>query len=337
MATKLSNLERLIINQLIDTGLFTSSPFKPTNEMNDAVLALKKTIVQNHVNNYLNDLIGINPENIQENLLLTLGSDYESPETVHVLLATLKAVINLPELQSNTSDRAVLTQTIVRQVRSEVVDLDEKEVQRLITELFVERFKLFTEDHPDVAQSEQTQEITEYWNVSPDFNLVAQAIVNRLTSRQEVVMSDVQRVNQALLINRYISPKMSPHLWEVLLDKKDKIAAQWENLDRFDLECGDDYALLLDKKRQQVKSRPAVVAIAVAHGIHAGISEDELNQLIKDNVEKLFPSKKITVSQVKESLNDFDLIKIKHDFVYPAPIVKRFAIEEEISQEQVNE
>jgi len=150
-------------------------------------------------------------------------------------------------------------------------------------------------------------------------------------------MSDVQRVNQALLINRYISPKMSPHLWGVLLDKKNKIAEQWENLDRFDLECGDDYALLLDKKRQQVKSRPAVVAIAVAHGIHAGISEDELNQLIKDNVEKLFPSKKITVSQVKESLNDFDLIKIKHDFVYPAPIVKRFAIEEEISQEQVNE
>jgi len=333
MATRLSNLERLIVNQLIDTGLFTSSPVKPTKEMTDAIMALKKTVVQNRINNYLKDLIGITPENIQENLLLTLGSEDESAETVHVLLATLKAVINLPELQNGSGDRAVLTQTIVRQVRSEVVDLDEKEVQRLITKLFVERFKLFTEDRPDVAQSEQTQEITEYWNVSPDFNLVAQAIVNRLTNKQTPDLTDIQRVNRALLINHYISPKMSPYLWEILLDNKNKIFEQWENLDRFDLECGDDYALLLDKKRQQVKSKPAVVAIAVAHSIHSGISESELNQLIKDNINKLFPTNNIAVSNVKESLSEFDLIKTKNDFVYPAPIVKRFAIEERKVQE----
>jgi len=333
MVTRLSNLERLIVNQLIDTGLFTSSPVKPTKEMTDAVMALKKTVVQNRVNNYLKDLIGITPENIQENLLLTLGSENESAETVHVLLATLKAVINLPELQNGSGDRAVLTQTIVRQVRSEVVDLDEKEVQRLITKLFVERFKLFTEDRPDVAQSEQTQEITEYWNVSPDFNLVAQAIVNQLANKQTPDLTDIQRVNRALLINRHISPKMSPYLWEVLLDNKDKISEQWGNLDRFDLECGDDYALLLDKKRQQTKSKPAVVAISVAHSIHAGISEAEFNQLIKDNINKLFPTNNIALSNVKESLSEFDLIKIKNDFVYPAPTVKRFAIEEKKVQE----
>ncbi|WP_338231444.1 hypothetical protein [Companilactobacillus muriivasis] len=328
MATRLSNLERLIVNQLIDTGLFTSSPVKPTKEMTDAIMALKKTVVQNRVNNYLKDLIGITPENIQENLLLTLGSEDESAETVHVLLATLKAVINLPELQNGSGDRDVLTQTIVRQVRSEVVDLDEKEVQRLITKLFVERFKLFTEDRPDVAQSEQTQEITEYWNVSPDFNLVAQAIVNQLTNKQTPDLTDIQRVNRALLINRHISPKVSPYLWEVLLDNKDKIFEQWENLERFDLECGDDYALLLDRKLQKAKSKPAVVAISVAHSIHSGISEAEFNQLIKDSINKLFPTNDIGVGNVKESLSKLDLIKIKNDFVYPAPIVKRFAIEE---------
>jgi len=334
MATRLSNLERLIINQLIDTGLFMSSPVKSTREMTDAVMALKKTVVQNRVNSYLKDLIGINPENIQENLLLMLGSENESAETVHVLLATLKAVINLPELQNGSSDRAVLTQTIVRQVQSEVVDLDEKETQRQISRLFVERFKLFTDDRSDTVQSEQTQEVTEYWDISPDFNLVAQAIVNQLTQKRTTDLNDVQRVNRALLINHYISPKMSPHLWEVLVDKKDKIAEQWENLDRFDLECGDDYALLLDKKRQQVKSKPAVVAIAVSHSIHAGISEAELDQQIKDNIRKLFPTNNIAVSNVRDSLSEFDLIKIKNNFVYPAPIVKRFAIVDKKIQEQ---
>jgi len=333
MAARLSNLERLIVNQLIDTGVFTRNHLKQTREMTDAIMALKKTVVQNRVNNYLKDLIGINPENIQENLLLTLGSENESAEIVHVFLATLKAIINLPELQNGSSDRSVLTQTIVRQVRSEAVDLDENEVKRLITKLFVERFKLFTEDRPDVAQSEQTQEIIEYWNVSPDFNLVAQAIVNHLTSTQTLGLTDVQRVNRALLINGYISPKMSSHLWEVLLDKKDKIAEQWENLDRFDLECGDDYAVLLDKKRQKSKSKPAVVAIAVAHSIHAGISEAKLNQLIKDSINKLFPAKDISVTNVKDLLSKLYLIKIKNDFVYPTPIVKRFAIEDKEVQE----
>jgi len=333
MAARLSNLERLIVNQLIDTGVFTRNHLKQTREMTDAIMALKKTVVQNRVNNYLKDLIRINPENIQENLLLTLGSENESAEIVHVFLATLKAIINLPELQNGSSDRSVLTQTIVRQVRSEAVDLDENEVKRLITKLFVERFKLFTEDRPDVAQSEQTQEIIEYWNVSPDFNLVAQAIVNHLTSTQTLGLTDVQRVNRALLINGYISPKMSSHLWEVLLDKKDKIAEQWENLDRFDLECGDDYAVLLDKKRQKSKSKPAVVAIAVAHSIHAGISEAKLNQLIKDSINKLFPAKDISVTNVKDLLSKLYLIKIKNDFVYPTPIVKRFAIEDKEVQE----
>jgi len=333
MATKLFNSERLIINQLIDTGLFANSMKSFSKEMAEATESLKKTIVQQKVNNYLHDLIGIYPESIQEILLLLIGSEFESPETVHVLLATLKAVINLPELQDERTDRDVLTQTIVRQVHSEVTDLDEREIHRLITTLFVDRFKLFTLDHPEFIDSEHNQEISEYWNVDPNFNLIAQGIVDQLTSKNNIVLNDTQRVNRALLIHRYISAKRSPYLWDILLNKKDKIAEQWDNLDRFYLECGDGYALLLDKKRQQVKSKPAVVAIEVAHRIHSGISESELNQEIKVIAKEFFPNSNIGLSLVKDALNDFGLINIRNGFVFPTPIIARFVSKKQSVEE----
>lgn len=333
MTARLNNPERLIINQLIDTGLFINAPLKSTKELTSAAVSLKRTAVQNRINNYLQDLIGEAPENIQENLLLVLGTDYESETTVHVLLATLKAVINLPELQGVREDRAVLTNTIIRQVHSEVVDLGEKEIYQLIKKLFVDRFKLFLADCPETASSEQTQEIAEYWIVSSSFALVAQAIVDKLISQNEVSLTDIQRINRALLINRYISPRQSPRLWEALLDNKVQIAEQWANLDRFDLECGDDYALLLDKKRIPIKSRPGVIAIDVSHKIHAGISEVQLNQVIKYSTERLFPQKDISPSIVKNSLADLGIVRINNQFVYPTPLVKRFAVGEEITEE----
>lgn len=326
MVTKLSNPERLIINQLIDNGLFISNPNHPTQEMVNAINVLKRPRGQQRINSYINNLIGVYPENVQENLLLMIGSDYESSETVHVLLATLKAVINLPELQASQTDRSVLAQTIIRQVHSEVVDLDEKEIRRIITELFVDRFKLFKLDYPELIQSEQNQEVTEYWNISPDFNLVAQAMVNQMTSLNAVILNDEQRVNRALLLQRFISSKKSPQLWKSLLDKKEKIAEQWANLDRFDIEIGDNYALLLDKKRQQAKSKPAVVAIAVARAIHTGISEVDLNVVIKEKIAEIFPNNNIGLSLVKESLIDFGLINIHDDFIFPTPIIQRFAV-----------
>lgn len=333
MSAKLSGSERLIINKLIDTGMFTSNPIKPTNDMTEAVMSLKKTNVQSKIGTYLRNLIGVTPENIQENLLLVLSSEYEAPETVHVLLATLKAVINLPEMQGVREDRAVLISTIIRQVHSEVVDLDEKGIQRLITLLFVDRFKLFTLDYPELTQSEQNQEIDEYWNISPSFTLVAQAIVDQLKKQSEDTLNDIQRVNRSLLVNLYISPKQSPYLWQVLINNKNKIAEQWANLDRFDLECGDDYALLLDKKRNQVQSKPSVVAIDVAHNIHSGISESQLNQAIKDSIKKIFPNNTISLSSVKDSLKEFGIIRIRNEFIFPTPLVKRFSIKEETTEE----
>lgn len=333
MVARLNNPERLIINQLIDTGLFINAPLKSTNELTSAAVSLKRTAVQNRINNYLQDLIGQSPENIQENLLLVLGTDYESAETVHVLLATLKAVINLPELQGVREDRAVLTNTIIRQVHSEVVDLGEKEIYQQITKLFVDQFKLFLVDSPETAPSEQTQEIAEYWIVSSSFVLVAQAIVDKLISQNEVPLTDIQRINRALLINRYISPRQSPRLWEVLLNNKAQIAEQWANLDRFDLECGDDYALLLDKKRSQMKSMPVVIAIDVSHKIHAGISEVQLNQVIKDSTERLFPKNDISPSKVRNSLTELGIVQINNQFVYPTPLVKRFAVGNKMTEE----
>lgn len=324
MGIKLSNNESLIINQLIDTGLFVNNTKNSSKEMAVATESLKKTLVQQKINSYLHDLIGIYPENIQENLILLISSDFESSETVHVLLATLKSVINLPELQEEKTDRDVLTQTIVRQVHSEVTELDEREIYRLINNLFVDRFRIFTPDHPELTDSEHNQEISEYWNIDPNFNLIAQGIVNQLTVRNNIILNDTQRVNRALLIHRYISSKKSPNLWDALLRKKDKIAEQWDKLDRFYLECGDDYALLLDAKRQQVKSKPAVVAIEVSHRINSGISESELNQDIKTVTKEFFPNSNISPSLVKDALNDFGLVNLRNDFVFPTPIISRF-------------
>lgn len=324
MATRLFNSEKLIINQLLDTGVFTRNANNNSKGLSEAAKSLEKPGTQQKINNYFHDLLGTYPENIQENLLLMVSNEYESSETVHVLLATIKTVINMPELQEDQADRDILVQTVVRQVQSEVVELDEKEIRRLITKLFVERFKLFTLDYPEFDNSDQNQEISEYWNVSLDFNLIAQAIVNKLTIEHKDKLTDMQRVNRALLLNRYISSKESPHLWNVLLEKKEKIAEQWNRIDRFYLECGDDYALLLDRTRQQAKSKPAVVAIAVAHKIHSGISESELNQMIKTRSTGFFPNNQINISQVKEVLNDFGLVDIRNNFVFPTPIVPRF-------------
>ncbi len=330
MVTKLTNSEHMIVNQLLDNGLFTSHPYKPSKDMLNAVNVLRQTRNQQRINIYLRDLIGIQPENIQENLLLMFGEEYEDSETVHVLLATLKTIINLPELQTNQSDRTVLTQMVIRQVNSEVVELDEKSIRQIVTEIFVDQFKLFTLDYPEFAPSEQNQEVTEYWHINPDFNTVAQAIVNCIKKDfdKQIDLTTIQKINQQLLIHRYIGSRRYPELWNYLYKNKSQIAEQWAALDRFDLEIGDSYALLLDKKRQQIKSKPAVTAISVAKSIRTGISQDKLNTLIKERIDDIFPNNYIALSQVKESLMDLGLIAIKNEFIFPTPIVQRFDLEE---------
>lgn len=337
MPAHLSGPERLIINRLIDQNLFTSTHTAKTAQATAAaVMALKRTVVQQHVNGFLKDLVGTVPENYQESLVWLVGPLKEDSETVHVLLATLKAVINIPELQGNRTDRAVLAQTIVRQVHSEVPQLDEHEIHRLITDLFVDHFHLFVPDVPESTPADQDQEVAEYWDVDPEFNRFAQALVTSLTKREDTApLTAVQRLNRALLINRYLSrATLSPQLWTTLQANRESIAQQWAELDRFDLECGDDYVLLLDKSRTPSRAKPTAVAINVARQIGVGMPEAKLNQKIKQVTAQLFPDYTLAPTPVKQALIEFCLVTIQHDFVSPTPLVSRFMVTTQAEEEQ---
>lgn len=115
----MTNLDRLIINELLDHGVFTTTPLAAATQQSRAAIAeLKKPSVQQRIGNYFKNLLGLAPDNFQENLLLLTGTAKLNPAQVHVLLATVKTVINEPELQGKDEDRAIATQKIVRQVHS---------------------------------------------------------------------------------------------------------------------------------------------------------------------------------------------------------------------------
>lgn len=329
--------ERLIINQLIDQSVFTSTLQKNmTNRTKEAIHALKRPQVQQRVNTYLRDLVGVLPENYQENLVFLFGRPKLESETVHLLLATLKTVINLPEMQPGAS-RIVSTQTIVRLVHSEVVALDEREVLRQITHLFVDRFKLFIPDTPEVQNNEITQEVTEFWDISPDFNYVAQAIVDYLTQQRLAPdLTPVQMVNRALLVQQYVSRTQQPDLFQSLVDHRDTIAAQWQQLQRFDLEVGEDYGLLLDKTRQPVTARAFVVGIAVAQQLGIGLPDNELNQLIRTVAPTIIGKSTVNPTEVKKTLLANSLVEEKDGFYHPTALIKRFDVATENEEDAVH-
>ncbi|MFC6169635.1 hypothetical protein [Loigolactobacillus jiayinensis] len=321
--------ERLIINQLFDRGIFTSTITpEMTNNTVNAIAALKQPLVQRRITNYLTDLLGMGPYNYQENLLLLVGEQQLTAEEVHVLLATLKAVINEPSIQADEDGRIVSAQTIIRQVRSEVVDLDEKRIFRLIKRLFVERFKLFTPEQLEQAPGDQAILVEEYWSVSPDFTSVAQCLVNNLrTAQQRTPLTEIQQVNRGLLRRRFLSPKVTPYLWTVLVENKVKIAEKWAQLQRFELEIGDDYALLLDRQRQRSAAKPYIIALAVARSLGAGLPQEQLNQRVHQIVERLYGApQNVSITLVKEALFENALASKHGQNILPTPLVKRFAV-----------
>ncbi|MEE6716345.1 hypothetical protein [Schleiferilactobacillus harbinensis] len=325
---KLQSSERLIINQLFDHSVFTSTVTPDmTHATVDAINALKRPAVQKKITSYLNDLVGMGPDNYQENLLFLLGPNQLDPDAVHVLLATLKTIINEPNLQTAEADRLVVAEKIVRQVRSEVINLGEKEIYRLITRLFVDRLGLLTPDQIDGPLPDQTEFVTEYWDVSPDFTAVAKCLVDALIAEQTPPqLTQSQQVNRELLLHRYMSPDTAPVLWPVLVANKHAIAAQWTELQRFVLECGNDYALLLDSQRQQSAAMPYVAALAVANSLGVGIPAADLNGRIHQIAQQLYPHKDISVSDVKTALSDNALIQHQQNFISPTPLVQRFAV-----------
>ncbi|AKP64450.1 hypothetical protein FC99_GL000251 [Levilactobacillus koreensis JCM 16448] len=318
--------EQLIVNELLNHGIFTSTITPQTSrQMADAINALKRPQTQQRLNSFFKGLLGVVPDNYQENLLFLPGNQRLDADSVHVFLATLKAVINLPELQNQQSDRVVLTQTIVRQVHSEVVNLDEKEIRRRITALFVDRFGLFTPDMPEVSAVERTEEIDDYWDVSPDFNYVAACLVEHLQAATvDPEPTPLQRVNRALLTQRYVD--RSSRVWLDLVTHKAEIAEQWAQLDRFDLECGDDYALLLDKSRKKSEAKPAVVAVAVARSLGVGLPTDTVTTRIHQIIHQLFPESTINVTLVKQALTEMALVRERDGYVSPTPIAHRFSM-----------
>ncbi|OAU77435.1 hypothetical protein PY62_06520 [Lacticaseibacillus rhamnosus] len=108
---QITKRDQLVINELLDHGVFTTTPLAAATQLSRGAIAdLKKPSVQKRIGFYFKNMFGIMPENFQENLLFLLGTEKLSPVQVHVLLATVKTIINEPELQNNQADRAIATQ-----------------------------------------------------------------------------------------------------------------------------------------------------------------------------------------------------------------------------------
>ncbi|RXT58361.1 hypothetical protein [Lacticaseibacillus chiayiensis] len=332
---KITKLDQLVINELLDHGVFTTTPLPAATQISRAAInELKKPSVQQRLSYYFKNMFGVSPQNFQENLFFMIGAENLSQVAVHVLLATVKTIINEPELQSNLEDRAIPTQKIVRQVHSEVTELDERDLLRMIDALFVKRFGLFTPDRLEEGAENVPAEIDDYWEIHPDFNEFAQNLVDYLTNEQtRPILNDVQKVNRFLLTEQFMSPKTTPRLWPVLVAHKEAIAEQWAQGGRFVLEVGDQYALLLDQQRQPSVAKPYLAALVVAHKLGAGVAADELTGLIKSVTVELFPGFTIQPSQVKAALLENDLMRDQDNYWVSTPIVARFRVTQDKASE----
>lgn len=333
--TEPTKTDQLILNELFDHSVFTATK---TSEMRrnqvDAINAYQRPIVQQRVNRYLQDLLGAVPVNFQDNLFLPLGADALKPAELHVLLATLKAIINTPELQNAISDRVIAVQPIVNSVYSVVPELPESKILPLINRLFVDQLRLLTVDRlEDDTPSDAAREVAEFWDVSPDFIAIAQNIVVYLQSQQErPVLSGRQQVNQYLLTHRYLDAAAEPALWTLLQDNLAEIAGQWRPLARFYLEVGDDYALLLDATRQMTKARAYFVAVAVAKSMGGGLPDADLAARINQLARQLYPHVTVASAQVRAELTTSALAVLRADFWQATPLAGRVAIELEEGQ-----
>ncbi len=323
----LKNSDRLVINELLDTGVFAADALRLNVDRQAVVAELKLPSTKRRLNSYLKNLIGTVPRNYQQNLLLMLGSQQMDAFSVHVLLATLKAVINEPSLQNGGDDRVVEVNRIVRQVASVVREADERDIVREIKALFVDRLGLFTADAP-AGNSQAEGFANDMWDVNPNFTQVARCLVDEIKAQNTAPdgLEPLQQLNRALLTHAYLSPKATPHSWTLLQTHKEEAAAQWEELGRYRLECGQDYALLLDTRRHQSESRPYIVAMAVAQSLGVGIPEVDLPARIRLLTRQLFGDTSVQVSTIKLALLDGHLAELKDGYVVPTPIVRRYKV-----------
>lgn len=326
---ELHQAERTIINTLLDRGLFTSSVTSETKRAQEtAIEALKRPGIQKRINTYMRDMFGEAPQNFQENLLFLNGTQTLTAVETHVLLATCKAVINAPELQGVTADRVIACTTLTTMVNSEVTELDDKQVRRLISALFVDRFQLFSVDRPVMDTDDESAEVEEYWDVMLDFTNFVQCLVGWLrVDRTTEKLTAIQRVNANLLQYRYLDAKRFPELWTILAANKVEIEASWHELQRFYLECGDDYAVLLDDYRRPSDSRPFYAAVRVARSLGSGLNEVDYNQRIKVIWQQLYPKATLNVTLVKDAVRDAALAYETDGFMVATPLAQRYAVQ----------
>lgn len=326
--SELPRTARQIISQLIDQEMFLSvTDDRLSKAGRNAVEANKRPETQRRVTGYLRDLLGVAPVNFQDQLLLLIGPGREPDSVVRVVLATLKAVINSPEMQGVTATHVVACLSIVSAVHSIVPELDEREVRAVIDQVFVERFKLLQLDHPETAVGETDAEVAEFWDVSPAFVGEAQNLVTYLqTTLQTPNVTPQQRVNRYLLTRLFLAKATQPELWAALQANKGAIEAQWAQLSRFYLEVGDDYAMLLDSERRPVKSRQFFVAVKVAQSLGSGLAGGELNARIRLVNEQLYPDTALALNMVKTEMLGAGLAVAQAGYWLKTPVAERFTI-----------
>jgi hypothetical protein len=157
---------------------------------------------------------------------------------------------------------------------------------------------------------------------------VAQLLVQALRASIATAAAPVsaqQRVNAYLLTHRFMDATAG-ELWGSLQQQKVAIAAAWQPLQRFYLEVGDDYALLLDANRRQLSSRQYFLALKVAQSLGVGLPQDQLGRRIKLLARQLYPQAAINQTQVKEALVDNGLARLENGSWLATPVAKRFAI-----------
>ncbi|GHP13954.1 hypothetical protein YK48G_13790 [Lentilactobacillus fungorum] len=319
---ELGNTEKLIINRLIDQELFTSTPEPTTTKV---TLSAIRTYKQRRVYRFFDHLIGTQPLNYGNNLVLLVGPGSLTNAEKHVLLATLKAVISSPEMDGLASDMVIDSQSIIQQVHSEVLELDEPAIYAIIDQLFVKRFGLFTPDYPEGDEASRSEIMDPFWDINPDFTSITHEMIAYMMHPQDTgQLSDCQRINRVLLRFRYLSPHQFPELWPQLVANKEQLAAEWQPLARFRLECGQDYAILLDNQQKKSEAKPLIVAIALANQLNDPIKKTNLTTKIRQVAKALFPGRTVNPTDVKKSLLTNALVIETGDYYQPTPVAKRF-------------
>lgn len=327
---KLTKAERAVIAQLLTHGVFTATK---TPDMKAGAIAARdayqKPEGQRRINGWFRQVFGAIPQSFQDNWVWLMGPDQLSSDAIAVLLATLKAVINTPAAQGVEADRVIEARPVIASVQTAVPNLSDKQVGKIIEELLVKRFQLLVPDNPvDQNDSSGSSVVQEYWDVSVDFVAVAQLLVQAMqASLKHATQSatPAQQVSAYLLKHRYMDASVG-ELWSVLQQQKSQIAAAWQPLQRFYLEVGDDYAVLLDASRRQLASRQYFIALAVARSLTSGLPEAQLGSRIKQIARQLYPEANINPAYVKDELRDNALAWLDHGTWVATPVALRFAI-----------